>query len=267
MQHAPRKRFSQNFLVDRHYIGRIVDAIDPRPGDTLVEIGPGRGAMTRALLERTEHLSVIEIDRDLAGQLQSEFDTSRLTVIVADALTVDLRAIAGDGQRLRIVGNLPYHISSPLLFHCAQYADSLVDCTFMLQAEVVDRMAAAPATAEYGRLSVSLQSLFDVTRLFGVPPGAFFPVPAVDSAIVRLVPLDSGRRPPIVDRATFDACVAAAFGQRRKVLRNALRPLADAALLESVSVDPGARGETLAVDDYVRIANAISARSANSPKP
>ena len=260
MQHIPRKRFSQNFLVDRHYIARIVDAIDPQPGDTLVEIGPGRGAMTRALLERSDHLTAIEIDRDLAGHLQSEFDASRLTVIVADALSVDLGAIATNGRRLRIAGNLPYHISSPLLFHCAQYADLIIDCTFMLQAEVVDRMAAAPSTAEYGRLSVSLQSLFEVTRLFGVPPGAFFPVPAVDSAIVRLVPLDSGRRPRIADRATFDACVAAGFGQRRKTLRNALRPLADAALLESVSVDPGARGETLSVDDYVRIANAIALR-------
>jgi 16S rRNA (adenine1518-N6/adenine1519-N6)-dimethyltransferase len=261
MQHVPRKRFSQNFLVDRHYIARIVDAIDPRPGDTLVEIGPGRGAMTRALLQRTEHLTAIEIDRDLAGQLQSEFEASRLTVIVADALSVDLGAIATNGRRLRIAGNLPYHISSPLLFHCAQYAESIIDCTFMLQAEVVDRMAAAPSTAEYGRLSVSLQSLFDVTRLFGVPPGAFFPVPAVDSAIVRLVPLAGSRRPQIIDRATFDACVTAAFGQRRKTLRNALRPLADATLLESVSVDPGMRGETLSVDDYVRIANAIVARA------
>ena len=266
MQHVPRKRFSQNFLVDRHYIARIVDAIDPRPGDTLVEIGPGRGAMTRALLERTDHLTAIEIDRDLAASLQLEFDGSRLTVIVADALTVDLGAIATNGRRLRIAGNLPYHISSPLLFHCAEYAESLIDCTFMLQSEVVDRMAASPATAEYGRLSVSLQSLFDVTRLFGVPPGAFFPVPAVDSAIVRLVPLDAARRPRILDRATFDACVAAAFGQRRKTLRNALRPLADAALLESVGVDPGARGETLAVDDYARIANAIVARAAPEPK-
>jgi 16S rRNA (adenine1518-N6/adenine1519-N6)-dimethyltransferase len=260
MQHAPRKRFSQNFLVDRHYIGRIVDAIDPQSNDVIVEIGPGRGAMTRALLERIGRITAIEIDRDLAAHLQTEFDPVRLAVVVADALTVDLRALAGRGGRLRVVGNLPYHISSPLLFHCAQYADAIVDCTFMLQSEVVDRMAASPSTPEYGRLSVSLQSTFAVRRLFGVPPGAFFPVPAVESAIVRLVPLTGEQRPRIDDRATFDAVVTAAFGQRRKTLRNALRALVDEKLLRGVGVDPGARGETLSVDDFAGIANAIVER-------
>jgi 16S rRNA (adenine1518-N6/adenine1519-N6)-dimethyltransferase len=164
------------------------------------------------------------------------------------------------------VGNLPYHISSPLLFHCAQYVDVIDDCTFMLQAEVVDRMAAAPSTPEYGRLSVSLQSLFAVKKLFDVPPGAFFPVPAVDSAIVRLVPL-AAERPAIRDRAAFDAIVAAAFGQRRKTLRNALRALVDTQTLESVGIDPGARGETLSVADYARIANAsVNAQRPGEPK-
>ena len=259
MQAAPRKRFSQNFLVDRHYLARIVDAIDPCPGDDIVEIGPGRGALTRALLERIPHLTAIEIDRDLAAALQRDVDDARLTLLTADALTVDLGALVRNGAGLRIVGNLPYHISSPLLFHCARYVSQLRDLHFMLQAEVVARMEASPDTADYGRLSVSLQSMFDVTKLFTVPPGAFHPVPAVTSAVVRLVPLGA-RQPEIIDRGMFDAVVAAGFGQRRKTLRNALRPLADEELLTSGGVDPGARAETLPVASFCAIANAIAAR-------
>ena len=263
MRHIPRKRFSQNFLVDQHYIERIADAIDPRPGDRLLEIGPGRGALTRALLERAAHLTAIEIDRDLSAALREEFSEERLTVITADALTVDLASLAPQGDKLRIIGNLPYHISSPLLFHCARHVEHVLDLHFMLQSEVVDRMAAAPATADYGRLSVSLQSLFAVKKLFSVPAGAFHPVPAVESAIVRLVPL-AEKRPLIGNRETFDAVVAAGFGQRRKTLRNALRLLADQALLASLEIDPGARAETLGVEAFARIANAISARQAGN---
>lgn len=255
MHHRPRKRFSQNFLVDRHYIQRIVDAIAPRAGDMLVEIGPGRGALTRPLLERVDRLTVIEIDRDLAGALQSAFPSDRLAVRIEDALQTNLAQI---GSRLRVVGNLPYHISSPLLFHCAQYADHIEDMHFMLQAEVVDRMAARPATPEYGRLSVMLQAQFAVEKLFGVPAGAFNPVPAVESAVVRLTPLGTAR-PEILDRMLFEAVVASGFGQRRKTLRNALQNHADANALVGLGIDPGVRAETLPVATFVAIANFIAA--------
>lgn len=258
MEHRPRKRFSQNFLVDRHYITRIVDAIDPRPGDRVIEIGPGRGALTRPLLERIDRVTLLEIDRDLAAALQGELG-SRVDVIVGDALDFDFASLGG--ADLRIVGNLPYHISSPLLFHCARYEGSIRDMHFMLQAEVVDRMAAAPATPEYGRLSVTLQSLFDVQKLFRVPAGAFHPAPAVESAVARLVPRGADR-PLIRDRALFEQVVAAGFGQRRKTLRNALAKLVDAKLLADQGIDPGARAETLSVDAFATIANAIAPSSA-----
>jgi 16S rRNA (adenine1518-N6/adenine1519-N6)-dimethyltransferase len=255
MEHRPRKRFSQNFLVDRHYIARIVDAIGPRAGERLIEIGPGRGALTRLLLERIEHLTLLEIDRDLAAALSAELG-ERVEVVVGDALEFDFAPLGTD---LRIVGNLPYHISSPLLFHCARFESLIRDMHFMLQAEVVDRMAAAPGTPEFGRLSVTLQSLFDVQKLFRVPAGAFNPAPAVESAVVRLVPLGA-QRPPISDRALFEEVVAAGFGQRRKTLRNALSKLVDGPALAELGIDPGARAETLAVGQFVEIANAIADR-------
>jgi 16S rRNA (adenine1518-N6/adenine1519-N6)-dimethyltransferase len=260
----PRKRFSQNFLVDRHYIGRIVAAIGPKRGDRLVEIGPGRGALTRPLLERVDRLTVIEIDRDLAAALQAEHPPSHLTVIIADALTVDLAALDQGSGGLRVVGNLPYHISSPLLFHCAQQAPHIADLHFMLQAEVVDRMAAEPGTPEYGRLSVSLQSVFAVEKLFRVPPGAFRPAPAVESAVVRLTPLGAAR-PFIRNQGVFEAVVAAGFGQRRKTLRNALQKHIGAEALLRLGVDPGARAETLPVAVFVAIADAVAL--AQEPPP
>ncbi len=253
--HQPRKRFGQNFLVDAHYIARIVDAVAPRPGENVVEIGPGLAALTAALIERAGHLTAIEIDRDLAARLATDFPSDRLTLHVADALAFDFSTL---GERLRIVGNLPYNISSPLLFHLAQYESRIVDMHVMLQKEVVARMTAAPATPDYGRLTVMLRARFAVTRLFVVPPGAFRPAPAVDSAIARLVPLGAAR-PAIADEALFARVVAAAFGQRRKTLRNALAPLCDAAALVASGIDPAARGETLAVADYVRLANALAA--------
>ena len=256
-QHRPRKRFSQNFLVDRQYIGRIVAAIDPKRGDRLVEIGPGRGALTRPLLERVDRLTVIEIDRDLAEALQAEHPPSRLTVITADALTTDLAALDQGLGGLRVVGNLPYHISSPLLFHCAEYVPHIADLHFMLQAEVVDRMAAAPDTPEYGRLSVSLQSVFAVEKLFRVPAGAFQPAPAVESAVVRLTPLGAAR-PFIRNQGVFETIVAAGFGQRRKTLRNALQKHIGAEALLRLGVDPGVRAETLPVAVFVAIANAVA---------
>ncbi len=254
MEHRPRKRFSQNFLIDRHYIARIIDAIAPQPGDRVVEIGPGRGALTELLLRRVEHLTVIEIDRDLAGALRASHAPEALTVIEADALTVDLGALGG---RLRVVGNLPYHISSPLLFHCAKYLPCLADLHFMLQAEVVDRMAAEAGTPEYGRLSVSLQAAFAVEKLFRVPAGAFHPVPAVESAVVRLTPLGSAR-PVIDDQRVFEAVVAAGFGQRRKTLRNALQPHIGTDALRALGIDPGVRAETLPVAAFAAIANAVA---------
>jgi 16S rRNA (adenine1518-N6/adenine1519-N6)-dimethyltransferase len=253
-RHAPRKRFGQNFLVDRSYVAKIVAAIDPRPGDNLVEIGPGQAALTRALIEKAGRIHAVEIDRDLAARLAAEFPPERLSLHVADALDFDFAAL---GFGLRIVGNLPYNISTPILFRLASFASRLRDLHLMLQREVVARMTAAPATKDYGRLSVMLQVAFRVERLFVVPPGAFFPAPKVDSAVVRMIPLGA-ERPELADEALFARVVAAAFGQRRKTLRNALSELADAAALARADVDPRARGETLAVADFVRLANALA---------
>jgi 16S rRNA (adenine1518-N6/adenine1519-N6)-dimethyltransferase len=253
--HQPRRRFGQNFLADEHYVERIVAAVDPRPGEPIVEIGPGLAALTDRLVERAGQVTAIEIDRDLAARLRERFSPAQLTLHEGDALDVDFAAL---GRGLRIVGNLPYNISSPLLFHLAAQADAVADITVMLQKEVVDRMTAKPATPEYGRLTVMLQAVFRIERLFVVPPGAFRPPPKVDSAVARLVPLRE-RAPAIADRALFARVVAAAFTQRRKTLRNALAALCDAPALAAVGIDPGARGETLAVADYVRLANALAA--------
>ena len=252
--HVARKRFGQNFLVDRHYIDRIVAAIDPQLYDNLVEIGPGLGALTVPLLERVEHLTVIEIDRDLAARLVAEYPPARLTLHNSDALEFDFSSL---GKDLRVLGNLPYNISSPLLFHLTQHDANLRDITVMLQKEVVERMVAAPATPAYGRLSVMLQARFRVERLFGVPAGAFRPTPKVDSAVTHLVPLRESR-PGIVDEVSFARVVAAAFGQRRKTLRNALKTFASEAELEQVGIAPRARGETLSVADFVRLANGLA---------
>ena len=253
----PRKRFGQHFLVDRRYVERILDALDPRPDDRIVEIGPGLGALTKPLLDRVKQLTVIEIDRDLAARLAAEFPPERVDLRNADALSFDFGAL---GSRLRVLGNLPYNISSPLLFHLARFQASLRDLTLMLQKEVVQRMGAAPGTPEYGRLSVMLQVRFRIERLFIVPPGAFRPPPKVESAVARLTPLGSAQ-PPIADDALFARVVAAAFGQRRKTMRNALKSLATESELEAQGIEPGARGETLAVDDFVRLANALAARN------
>jgi 16S rRNA (adenine1518-N6/adenine1519-N6)-dimethyltransferase len=252
--HVARKRFGQNFLADPHYVARIVAAVDPQPGDTIVEIGPGLGALTRPLIERAGRIHAVEIDRDLAARLATELPPAKLALHVADALDFDFAAL---GPRLRVVGNLPYNVSSPLLFRLAAIADRVVDATVMLQKEVVDRMIAAPATPDYGRLTVMLQARFAIRRLFVVPPGAFSPAPKVDSAVARLVPLGI-ERPRIDDETLFARVVAAAFGQRRKTMRNALAGICDARALEAAGVDPGARGETLSVADFVRLANALA---------
>jgi len=253
-RHVARRRFGQNFLVDRHYIDRIVAAIDPKLDDNLLEIGPGLGALTVPLLERVEHLTVIEIDRDLAARLAAQYPPARLMVHNSDALAFDFSSL---GRNLRVLGNLPYNISSPLLFHVAEFDASLRDITVMLQKEVVERMVAAPATPAYGRLSVMLQARFRLERLFVVPAGAFRPAPKVDSAVVRLAPL-ADARPRIADEPLFAGIVTAAFGQRRKTLRNALRTFASEDQLERAGIAPGARGETLSVPDFVRLANALA---------
>jgi 16S rRNA (adenine1518-N6/adenine1519-N6)-dimethyltransferase len=252
--HRPRKRFGQNFLADPHYVARVVDAIAPVRGDNIVEIGPGLGALTGALIERAGRIAAIEIDRDLAARLRERFTCEFLTLHESDALTFDFAAL---GLGLRVVGNLPYNISSPLLFRLAACDARLRDIHVMLQREVVARMTAVPATPDYGRLSVMLQVRFAITRLFTVPAGAFRPVPKVESAVARLVPLGAAR-PRIADEALFAQVVAAAFGQRRKTLRNALASLADEGALRAAGVDPGVRGETLSIADFVRLASSFA---------
>ncbi len=252
-KHYPRRRFGQNFLADPHYGERIVAAIDPRPGENIVEIGPGLGALTRLLIARAGRIAAIEIDRDLAARLRSEYPPEQLGLHEADALAFDFRSL---GSGLRVVGNLPYNISSPLLFHLAAFAMTLRDLHVMLQREVVARMTAQPGSPDYGRLTVMLQATFSVTRLFTVPPGAFRPAPKVDSAVARVVPLGSSK-PAITDEALFARIVTAAFAQRRKTLRNALSAFCGAPALEAAGIDPGARGETLGIADFVRLANAL----------
>ncbi len=261
-EHIARKRFGQHFLVDGNVVRRIVDAIDPQPGDAMVEIGPGLGALTRPLLERLRHLRAVEIDRDIAARLRTEFPPDRLTVHQQDALDFDFASV---GTEVRVVGNLPYNISSPLLFHLASASAVLKDLHFMLQREVVDRMAAKPDTPEYGRLSVMLQYRFSVEPLFRVPAGAFRPPPKVESAVVRLKPLRIPRQ-RAKDEAMLAEVVTKAFGQRRKTLRNALRGLVPEGTLVALGIDPGARGEVLPLEAFVAIANA-SFESASSLRP
>jgi 16S rRNA (adenine1518-N6/adenine1519-N6)-dimethyltransferase len=266
--HTARKRFGQNFLVSPGIIRRIVDAIGPRPGDTIVEIGPGLGAITEPLLERIDHLHVVEIDRDLIARLQSRFPPERLSIHEGDALEFDFGAPKGAGP-LKIVGNLPYNISSPLLFHLVRFAPLVHDMHFMLQKEVVDRMVAEPGSKDFGRLSVMLQYRYHMERLFIVPPGSFNPPPKVDSAIVRMIPVDysrvmqsgipgDGAGDTAKDPALFARVVTAAFSQRRKMLRNTLREFIGEADLAALGITPTARAEDIAVADYVRLANALA---------
>jgi 16S rRNA (adenine1518-N6/adenine1519-N6)-dimethyltransferase len=252
MKHIPRKRFGQNFLTDQAVLHDIIAAIDPRPDDVMVEIGPGLAAMTRLLLERLRELHVVELDRDLVERLNKTFDAKRLHVHAGDALKYDFAALAPAGGKLRVVGNLPYNISSPLLFHLAEIAPLVQDQHFMLQKEVVERMVAAPGGKTYGRLSVMLQWRYQMELLFVVPPSAFDPPPRVDSAIVRMIPL---REPLACDAARLELVVQKAFSQRRKVLRNCVAGMFSEADLESVGIDPQARAETVGVERYVALAN------------
>lgn len=256
--HTPRKRFSQNFLQDAGVIARIVQAIRPQPGERLIEIGPGLGALTIPLLQAAGRLEVVEIDRDIVRSLRAQHPPERLVIHEGDVLERDFTAL---GRDLRVVGNLPYNISSPLLFHLGDATAAIRDCHFMLQREVVERMAASPASSDYGRLSVMLQYRWNVESLFDVPPEAFHPQPKVWSSVVRMVP---HAQLPVAarDERCFAEVVSAAFGQRRKTLRNALRLLVEEKDIESAGVDPGVRGETLDVAAFVRLADRVAARRA-----
>ncbi len=251
--HIPRKRFGQNFLKDQNIILKIVEALHPKPGETLVEIGPGQGALTIPVLQHISHLHVVEIDRDLSAQLQQFAD--KITVHQADALRFDFSTLSV-ASKLRVFGNLPYNISTPLLFHLLSFADSIQDMLFMLQKEVVVRMAAKPDSAEYGRLSIMMQYACQVFPLFEVGREAFTPAPKVTSKIVRLVPYGAERPFPLAKNyARFAKIVATAFQHRRKTLKNALNAL-EALDFASVNIDPKRRPETLSIAEYVDLSNA-----------
>jgi 16S rRNA (adenine1518-N6/adenine1519-N6)-dimethyltransferase len=253
VRHAARKRFGQHFLVDEGVIAAIVRAIDPRPGQSLVEIGPGLGALTRPLLERCGALTAIELDRDLARRLRA---LPGLTVIESDALRVDFNALAAArGARLRVVGNLPYNVSTPILFHLLEAAGQVVDQHFMLQREVVDRIAARPGGKDYGRLTVMLQWRYAVDRLLDVPPDAFDPSPRVNSAVVHMVPHPAR---PDVDAARLGEIVTVAFSQRRKLLRHTLGHWLDQHGFAG-RFDLQRRAEEVAVDEYVGLARVLGA--------
>jgi dimethyladenosine transferase len=253
VKHIPRKRFGQHFLADSAVLDAIVRAIDPQPGQALVEIGPGLGALTDPLVQRCERLTVIELDRDLARRLRAR---PELTVVEADVLKVDFRALAAQaGRKLRVVGNLPYNISSPIAFHLLAQVDVVEDQHFMLQKEVVDRMAAGPGDADYGRLSVMLQWRYDIESLFEVPPEAFDPPPRVDSAVVRMVPLPE---PPQLDAALLEELVQVAFSQRRKLLRHTLGRWLEARGFAG-DFDVQRRAEEVPVAEYVALAQQVPA--------
>ncbi len=253
--HRPRKRFGQHFLHERGIIQRIVAAFDPKPSDHVVEIGPGEGVLTRELVGKVAKLDVVELDRDLIERLRQSLPES-VTIHNADALKFDFCALAPSHGKLRVIGNLPYNISTPILFHLLDQAHCVGDMLFMLQKEVVDRMAAAPGGKDYGRLSVMLQWGAKVEKLFNVAPGAFRPPPKVDSSTVHLTPYE---KPPVDvhDPQRFAAIVKAAFSQRRKVLRNTLKGVVMPETMERLGIDPGRRAETLTLLEFAALANTV----------
>jgi len=253
MKHVARKRFGQNFLHDDHVLTAITESINPRPDDTMVEIGPGLAAMTDQLTRTLKHMHVVELDRDLVARLEKRFKPEKLTIHSGDALKFDFASIpVAEGQKLRIVGNLPYNISSPLLFHLATFAPLVQDQHFMLQKEVVERMVAEPGSKAYGRLSVMLQWRYQMALLFIVPPEAFDPPPKVDSAIVRMVPI---AQPLACDEETLEAVVQKAFSQRRKVIRNCLSGMFTEEQIIAAGIDPTVRPEAVGLEQYVALAN------------
>ncbi|MGB8516744.1 MAG: 16S rRNA (adenine(1518)-N(6)/adenine(1519)-N(6))-dimethyltransferase RsmA [Gallionella sp.] len=253
--HKAKKCFGQNFLVDQNIIADIVSCIRPEAADNMVEIGPGLGALTRPLLKQLNRLHVVEIDRDIIARLHNDYpqdqEKTKLVVHEGDALEFDFSTL---DMPLRIVGNLPYNISTPLLFHFAAYTERVTDMHFMLQNEVVERMVADHSTPAYGRLSVMLQYRFAMGKLLDVPPESFRPAPKVDSAIVRMIPLPA-EQILVRDEKLFSAVVATAFGQRRKTLRNTLRSYLQETDFLALNIDPQLRAENLSVADFIRVAN------------
>jgi 16S rRNA (adenine1518-N6/adenine1519-N6)-dimethyltransferase len=262
MSHRPRKRFSQNFLIDEAAIAAIVHAVAPQPGDNMVEIGPGLGALTRPLARAVQPLHVVEIDRDIIAHLRSTYPPDALVIHEGDALEFDFSAL---GCELRVVGNLPYHISTPILFHLAGAVHALRDIHVMLQAEVVERIVAAPGGADYGRLSVMLQYRFDIEKVVDVPAAAFRPAPKVESAVIRMLPRANAQ--PACNEKLLEEVVAAAFSQRRKTLRNTLGAKVRPEELAALGIDPQARAQTLSVADFVKIADYRAERLASASEP
>lgn len=255
MKHIPRKRFGQNFLKDPTVLDAIIEAIAPKPEDIMVEIGPGMGAMTERLLSCLKRMDAVELDRDLVSFLQKKFKGSPLTIHQGDALAFDFQSLQpSTGQKIRIVGNLPYNISTPLLFHLMSFADHVRDQHFMLQKEVVERMAAGHGSKTYGRLSIMLQWRYDIDMLFTVPPTAFSPAPKVDSAIVRMIPKTS---PISCNLENLSKVVTLAFSQRRKIIRNNLAPLFSEEELELAGIDPAKRPEQLTLEQFILLANQL----------
>ena len=257
--HRAKKRFGQNFLHDPAIIRNILAAVSPRPGQRVVEIGPGQGALTRHLLEECGELDVVELDRDLIPILTANCaGLGELRIHNVDALKFDFSSLADTGHRLRVVGNLPYNISTPLIFHLLTSAAQIEDMHFMLQKEVVDRLAASPGSKAYGRLGIMVQYHCRVEQLFNVPPGAFNPPPKVFSSVVRLIPHAT---PPVELESLecLNRVVTQAFNQRRKTLRNTLKTLLDSETIESLGIDPSRRPETITLEEYARLANALAA--------
>lgn len=256
MSHQAKKRFGQNFLVDEQIIADIIRVIRPEAADNMLEIGPGLGALTRPLIEYLNTLHVVEIDRDIIARLKSDYPQHKIIIHEGDALKFNFTDLPSP---LRIVGNLPYNISSPLLFHFAKSAAHITDMHFMLQNEVVERMVAAPSTPEYGRLSVMLQYRFHLEKLLDVPPESFRPAPKVHSAIVRMIPIPK-KEIQVEDEKLFADIVLAAFGQRRKTLRNTLRGVISESDFALLAIDPGLRAENLCHSEYARMSNLVRAR-------
>ncbi len=257
-QHIPRKRFGQNFLVDQHVIANIVRALNPKPSQNIVEIGPGLGALTKEVLKEIPHLHLVEIDHDLAARLQNTF-SEKITLHQIDALRFDFSRLTQDpNQKLRVFGNLPYNVSTPLLFHLLHFDNAIEDMLFMLQKEVVTRMAAKPNSKEYGRLSIMVQYACEVHALFDVGPKSFSPPPKVTSSIVKLIPYTDNRpHAKAVNEKLFSQIVTAAFSHRRKTLKNALISLVPAYLFEELGISPLRRPETLSIAEFVELSDAL----------
>jgi 16S rRNA (adenine1518-N6/adenine1519-N6)-dimethyltransferase len=263
-RHRPRKRFGQNFLIDPHVVEKIIRSMHPQPGDNLVEIGPGQGVLTEKLLASGAELHAVEIDRDLAALLRQRFaHLGHFTLIEQDVLKVDFDELCSADKPARIIGNLPYNISTPLIFHLLDYLPGILDMLFMLQLEVVDRMSAGPGSKDYGRLSIMTQYFCQVEKLFEVPPQAFAPAPKVTSAIVRLSPRPLASL-PLKQSSRLENLVRQAFAQRRKTLRNNLQGILQDTDFSALAIDPGLRPENLSPDDYVRICLWLEAQQGES---